>query len=101
MLIEETILNELRTMRMMLESVLSSEQKNLKIPAAAKRLGIGQAKLRELCKKGIIPAMKLTSEKNQQYIVYIPEAMNVLTRGGYLLRPGRKPGKKSVINPTK
>lgn len=58
-----------------------------KIPDAAKYLGVGQARLRQLCKDNVIPCTRLAGEKRPQYLVDTVKALDVLSRGGYLLKP--------------
>lgn len=97
---EEIILNELRELRLAVER-LQNHNNRAKVPEASKRLGIGQAKLRELCKNGIIPSLRLNGDKKPQYVIDIAQAEIVLTRAGYLMKKAKKRGRKCTIDLTK
>lgn len=89
---EDFVLGELRQIRLIMESIAEIPQsvRFQKIPEAAKRLGVGQARLRQLCKDDVIPCTRLAGEKRPQYLVDTVKALDVLSRGGYLLKPIRQ-----------
>jgi hypothetical protein len=86
---EDYVLGELKSIRMIVESIaeMPHDVRFRKIPDAAKYLGIGQARLRQLCKDDVIPCTRLAGEKKPQYLVDTVKALDVLSSGGYLLKP--------------
>ena len=81
----DELIQELKEMNCHLRSLLLNNNQLLKIPQAAKALGISPAILRQLIKKGIIPAGTTNENpKMQHFVVNIEEARKALDAGGYI-----------------
>ena len=99
----DELIQELKEMNCHLRSLLLNNNQLLKIPQAAKALGISPAILRQLIKKGIIPAGTTNENpKMQHFLVNIEQARKSMDAGGYLQKSIRAtkspkaPGRKST-----
>lgn len=76
-----------------------------KVKDAAKLFSISEARIREMCKAGIIKATLISAgAKNKHFVINLAQAREDLTRGGYLQLIAEKHkqkadrGRKSSIN---
>lgn len=75
------ILNELKNIRAILETLMSQAPRRqlMKVPEAAKALGIGTGKLRAMITNGTIPAHCINPDgKSLHYLIDLAEAVKAL-----------------------
>ena len=81
-----------RNLSTLLQLIKPTENRLCKIPEAAQILGISQEKLRNLCKKGTIPAARTNENpNNKHYIIDIDQARKALVDAGHLKITKRGP----------
>lgn len=80
---DQEIARRLERIERMLDQALGEREKPMNIPAAAERLNVSEGWLRDLCKKGMIPAgSKSERATHRQYLVKCSDVEMFIRSGG-------------------